>query len=116
MSNTDKSLVQVENSNLIASGKTVMQQSIAIVLAMIFSSRAFALNGGFNTVSTTTSQVQNWIYGIVGVVAIIILSVTVVMVFMKRATWGDFLQTSGWVAAGGGSISLATWLYGLFAG
>ncbi|EXS50733.1 putative membrane protein [Acinetobacter baumannii 1406589] len=113
--NSEKTLVQVENNNLLASGKGMVQKAIAITIAMVLSSRAFALNGGFNTVSSTTSQVQTWIYAIVGVVAIIILLINVFMVWAKRSTWGDFLQTAGWVAMGGGCITFATWLYGLFA-
>lgn len=106
--------IQAENKSILMRGNAI-KKSFAIVVAMLLSSRAFALNGGFSTVTSTTQQVQTWIYAIVGVVAIIILLITVMMVFAKRATWGDFLQTAGWVAAGGGSITFATWLYGLFA-
>lgn len=90
-------------------------QTAAVVTASLASSSAFALSGGFNEVTSTTQQVQTWIYAIVGVVAIIIILVNVFMVWAKRSTWGDFVQTAGWIALGGGSVSLATWLFGLFA-
>lgn len=113
--NSIKTSVQVENNHLLSGVKGGVYKALVVTIAMVLSSRAFALNGGFNTVSSTTSQVQSWIYAIVGVVAIIILLINVFMVWGKRSTWADFLQTAGWVAVGGGCITLATWLYGLFA-
>lgn len=113
--NSDKATIQAENKSILQNGKGAVQKAIAISIAMLLSSRAFALNGGFSTVTSTTQQVQTWIYAIVGVVAIIILLINVFMVWAKRSTWGDFLQTAGWVAMGGGCVTAATWLYGLFA-
>lgn len=86
----------------------------AFVLSLV-SVQTFASHGGFQTIQTQTKTIQTWLYGIVGVVAIIILLVNVFLVWSKRSTWGEFLTTMGWVLVGGGSITLATFLYGVFA-
>lgn len=86
----------------------------AFVLSLV-SVQTFASHGGFQTVKTQTQTIQTWLYGIVGVAAIIILLVNVFLVWSKRSTWGEFLTTMGWVLVGGGSITLATFLYGVFA-
>lgn len=86
----------------------------AFVLSLV-SVSTFASHGGFQTVQTQTKTIQTWLYGIVGVAAIIILLVNVFLVWSKRSTWGEFLTTMGWVLVGGGSITLATFLYGVFA-
>lgn len=88
--------------------------TVAFVLSLV-SVNTFASHGGFQTVTSTTKTVQMWLYAIVGVAAIIILLVNVFLVWSKRSTWGEFLTTMGWVAMGGGSITLATWLFGIFA-
>ncbi len=114
MGNSNMAATKVKNG-LGSKLKSVSNVLMTAFILSLVSVQTFASHGGFTTVKTQTQTIQTWLYGIVGVVAIIILLVNVFLVWSKRSTWGEFLTTMGWVLVGGGSITLATFLYGVFA-
>jgi len=72
--------------------------------------------GGLTTAQTAAQSVQTGVYAIVGVLAILYLLYLGVMAFTEKKTWGDFGWGVVYVACVGGSVSLGTWAWSLFAG
>lgn len=84
----------------------------AAVAAM--QTNAFAL-GGLDKATSTAKDIQTGIYTFVGVTSIIYLLYLFLMAKLEKKSWSDFGMGVVHVAIGGGSISLATWAWGLFA-
>jgi len=85
----------------------------AFMATAVIASPAFAL-GGLDQAKNTATDIQNGIYGVVGVLAVIYLLWLGVMAFTEKKSWADF----GWgvihVALVGAAVALGTWAWGLW--
>ncbi|MGD9569841.1 MAG: TrbC/VirB2 family protein [Sedimentibacter sp.] len=106
------------NKVAVTKAKTVknsIKYITALVLSYVFmANTAFALHGGFSTAQTDTSNVQKWLYGVVGVVGIAYLSFIGLKIKAQKATWQDFGIGVIYVAVAGAAVTAGPYAYKMF--
>ncbi len=94
--------------------KTSLNAFFAFVLYGLLANTAFAAGGGLNSATTEATSIRVWLYGFLGVCAIIYLLYLVLMVLMERKQWGDVGVGVATVAVAGGSIALGEWAWSIW--
>lgn len=90
-----------------------------ILLIMLYISVALAPElataGGLDAAKTEAANWRIWFYGMCGIGAGGYILYEFVQAWAKRNTWMDVATAMMWVAAAGGAIGLADYLWGIWA-
>lgn len=111
----ENNVKQTALTKVVSGAKKVNHVALALFVTLMCSSNAFALHGGFNTVTTDTSSLQKWLYGVVGIVALGYLTFIALKIKAQKATWHDFGTGLFHVAIAGGAVTAGTYFYNMFA-
>lgn len=109
--NVDKPSLVKAKSGVVKTAQYVF----ALAVTMLATSNAFALHGGFSTVTTDTSSLQKWLYAVVGIVALGYLTWICLKIKAQKSTWQDFGVGLFHVAIAGGAVTAGTYFYNMFA-
>jgi len=74
-----------------------------------------ALGQGLEEATDAVQEFQDWMYVILGIASVMYIMYNVGMAMSDKKTWGDVGMAIGLVAVAGGSITAATWAFGIWA-
>ncbi len=81
-------------------------------LACLLSSLCFA--GGLDSATDALSEIKTWLFGFVGLSALVYLLYMVLMAFLERKSWSEVALALVYCAIAGGAVVGGTWALGLF--
>ena len=101
------------SGNVLEKYKNVCICFLAVAM-FLCSSDALAV-GGLNKATSVVKDIQQWVYGIVGLICGINLLIVGVQCKIGDKRWSDFIKAVPQTIAVGASVVIATWAFGLYA-
>jgi type IV secretory pathway VirB2 component (pilin) len=100
------------------SGQVSQYASAAMTacVLLVVAQPAFALNGGFDSATSTVSDFKTWLYTIAAVVVVIMLLYKALQCMGGKAQWSEYGTTIMYAAIAGGSIVFGANAFSWFSG
>ena len=76
-------------------------------------SPAFAA-GGLADATTMMEDLKTWLFGFIGLAAIIYMMYNIAMAFMERKSWGDVAMALVYCTGAGGALAAGNWALEVF--
>ncbi|EAB9751978.1 conjugal transfer protein [Salmonella enterica subsp. salamae] len=80
---------------------------------MMFSGFA-AAGGGLGSATNALANVKTWLFGFVGIAALVYMLYCIAMALMERKSWGDVGMALVYCSLAGGAVVGGTWALELF--
>lgn len=92
-----------------------MKKKLFYVFMLCFvSNLAWAEGGGLDSATDALTTVKTWLYGFVGVGALVYMIWNVGMALAEKKQWSDVGMALGYCAIAGGCVAGGTWAYEIF--
>ena len=92
-----------------------MTKKLCYILLLCFvSNMAWAAGGGLAASTDALTTIKTWLYGFVGVGALVYMIWNVGMALAEKKQWSDVGMALGYCAIAGGCVAGGTWAYEIF--